>query len=104
MSKLVKQHREFLQLLLNTSKDQAAALLDTVTPEQVHLLSEIAFNLLQLPLSKKGQTLINKKKTLFEFLASKKQTKEQKRKRIRKHYKYILTTLWALKQHLILLL
>lgn len=104
MSKLVQQHRDFIHLLLNTSRDQASALLDTITPEQVLLFSEIAFNLLQLPLSKKGQALVNKHKKLFEFIASKKQTKEKKRIRIRKNYQHLLTTLWVLKPHLLLLL
>lgn len=104
MSKHVNQNKEFLRLLLTTSRDQAAALVDTITPAQVLLLSEIAFNALQLPLSKKTRSLVDKKKKLFEDIASKTKSKEQKTRLIRKNYKPLLTTLWALKPQLMLLL
>ena len=100
MSKNVVKNRQYLFLLLNTSKDQAVALIDTATPDQIALLSEIAYNILRLPLDKAASSLVKKNKTLFEQLATAKLSNSRKQLLLSKHYKSLLMTLWALKSQL----
>ena len=100
MSKHLEKNKNFLRLVLNTSKDQATALLHTITPGQVLLLSKIALNLSHLPLSKKAERLLEKNKKLFSNLQDKNISTSQKRDLIRKHYKHLLLTLWAVRQQL----
>ena len=100
MSKHFSKNREFLHLILHSTKDQAVALIDTITPDQALLLSEIAHNVLQLPLPKKAQHLVNTKRKLFIKIADKKTTKDTKKRIIRKHFKHLLLTLWAIRPQL----
>ena len=100
MSKNVVKNKQYLFLLLNTTKDQAAALINTATPEQIALLSEIAYNILRLPLEKAAASLVKRNKTLFEQLATEKVTNSKKKLLLSKHYKPFLMTLWALKPQL----
>lgn len=104
MTKLLHANKQFLYLLLHTSKDQAAALLDSITSDQVLFLSEIAKNFLHLPLPRKGRHLVDSKRKLFENLANKKVKKEQKLKIIKKNYRHLLFTLWSVKAQLMQLL
>ena len=100
MSKNVSLNKQFLHLLLTTSWEQGAALLDTVTTPQALLISEIALNLLQLPLQKKAAHLVRKKRKVLQKLADKKVGKLAKRKIIRKHYKFLLDLLLSVKLQL----
>ena len=100
MSKHFIQNKEFLHLILHSTNDQAVALIDTVTPEQIQLLSEIAYNILQLPLPKKGKYLVNSKLMLFKRLADKKTSKDKKKRLLHKNAKHILLTLWAIRPQL----
>ena len=100
MSKHLVKNRDYLMLLLNTSKNQAVALIDSATTEQIALLSEIAYNLLRLPLGKKAARLVKSKQQVFDQLAKKGLGLEQKQRLLRKNYKLILTVLWELKQQL----
>ena len=100
MSKHIAKNTHFLSLLLNTSNDQAIALLYTATPEQLQLLSEIAYNLLELPLNKKAVHLVKAKKQFFETFAHKKLAQAQKIRLLRKHSEHLLTTLLAVKGQL----
>lgn len=100
MSKNLKNNTQFLQLLLSTSKEQALALLYTATKEQILLLTEIALNILQLPLPNKAQHYVTKKKKLFQRLASAKVSKVSKQSIIDKNANYILQVLLSLKQQL----
>lgn len=100
MSKHFLKNKEFLHLILHTSNDQALALIDTITPEQIELLSEIAFNILKLPLPKKAKHLVNSKILLFRRLADKKTSKDKKKRLLHKNAKHILLTLWAIRPQL----
>lgn len=100
MSKNVVKNKQYLFLLLNTSKDQAVALIDTATPEQIALLSEISYNILRLPLEKEAATLVKRNKKLFEQLSAAKLNNSRKLSLLSKHYKPFLMTLWALKPQL----
>ena len=100
MSKTLKQNSHFLSLLLTTSKDQASALLDTITTEQVSAITEIIHNLLNIPLGNKPKFIVNKSKKLFEKITHKTTSKDKRRQLIRKNYKIILPLLWSVKIHL----
>ena len=100
MSKNVASNKYFLNLLLSTSKEQALALLYTPTNEQLLLLQEIAFNILKLPLPKKAQHYVSKKRKLFQRLASGKLSNSIRRSIIEKNADYILQVLLALRQQL----
>ena len=69
MSQTLQQNKEFLHLLLNTSKNQAVALLFTITKSQLDLLTEILFNLLQLPLPLKAQRIVRKNQKVLEAIS-----------------------------------
>ena len=71
MSKLVKRHSSFFQLLLTTtSKLQRKALVDTIANDQLRALTEITVNLLQgvLSLLPAQKTKLRKYKTLIRLL------------------------------------
>ena len=101
MSKNVLNNNSFLKLILNTSKEQGLALLHSVTPEQVLFLSEIALNILQLPLPKKATALVNKKKKIYQRLANKKFSKTRKKDIIKKNSHQLLLLLLSIKQQLL---
>lgn len=100
MSKNLYQNRTFLELLLSTSSEQALVLLSTATKEQLLLLSEIFFNLLRLPLPRKAQYLVKKRKRLLERLVKAKANQRQRSLLVRKHSKFILQLLLSVKQQL----
>ena len=100
MTKNIVNNKNFLELILTTSKEQALALLHTATKEQQLLISEIAHNIFDLPLPKKAKYYVTKKRKLFERIASKKLSRTKKNSLIQKNAKYILLLLWALKPQL----
>ena len=100
MSQTLQQNKEFLHLLLNTTKDQAVALLFTITKSQLDLLTEIVFNLLQLPLPLKARRIVKKSQKVLEAISRKHTSQSRKQSLIRKHYRHILYLLWAVKDQL----
>ena len=100
MSQLLNDNKPFLLMILDTSKDQASAIIDTITPNQVRVISEIVSNLLELPVSKETKSRLTSKQNLFMKLASKRASINAKRKLITKNYKHILLTLWTVKDQL----
>ena len=100
MSKNIIENKSFLNLLLTTTREQALALLDSITPNQQLLIIEIIKNVLNLNLPKKAKFYVNKKHKLFERIASKKISKTVTRRLIQKNSSHLLLTLWALKQQL----
>ena len=100
MSKNLIANKHFLQLLLSTSREQALSLLHTTTKDQLLLISEIAQNILQLPLPKKAKHYLGKKKKLIERIASKKLAQSKKLSLIQKNAKYLYLLLLALRLQL----
>ena len=73
MSKLIKDNAPFLQLLLHiTSKAQRKSLLNSITNEQVKVLSEIAHNLLQgtIPFNTVQKVKLKKYKSFIRLLGN----------------------------------
>ena len=97
MSSLLK-NKEFLQLLLKTSIDQALGLLLTLSPQQVRLLCEIALHILHGLFRKVRQ--ISPYKTIIRSLASKSISLAQKKKLIARQRKRVLSWLKIVKSQL----
>jgi hypothetical protein len=100
MSKTLKRVSPFLTLLLSTTKDQAKALLYTLTPDQVHALQEIAQNLLHLPLSPNIKAVVKKRNLILRKLADKSIKIKQKIALIENHQRQIYHTLLLVKTQL----
>ena len=98
MTKNLIKNKSFFNLLLATSEKQGLALLKSITSDQISLLSEIAKNILRLPLPQKAKRLVNKKRKLFQSLAKKDTSKSKKTAAIRRNAAYILMTLWSLRE------
>lgn len=101
MSRNVINNKHFLALILSTTKEQALALLNTITKDQILLLSEIAKNILELPLPTKARHYVSKKKRLIERIANKTLSHSKKVTLLKKNAKYILQLLLAIKLQLI---
>lgn len=90
MSELVKDNADFINLLLNTTSIQAQALLDTITRQQVRVISQIARNLLVIPLGAEIKEVITENRKLIEKLANRECTIGKKCKIIGTHRKKII--------------
>ena len=100
MSENLTQNLSFLLLLLNASKKQMYALLDSVDKTQSLALSEIFSNLLHLPLSKPASRLLKANHRLVERLASKRLSFQKKTSLYRRHRNIVRQLLHANKDDL----
>ena len=100
MSENLSKNKNFLLLLLNTSKKQMYALLDSVDKNQSLALSEIFANLLHLPLSKDAHRLLKVHRRLVERLSSKKTSYSKKSSLLRRHRNAVRHLLFAIKENL----
>jgi len=82
MSTYVEQERHFILFLVSCINSQGKLILSNVTDVQIKTLSEIAYNLLELPLSKSEKAFIDKKRTLLNKLSRKKLSTSEKRELI----------------------
>ena len=96
--------KHFLQLLLNTTPLQAISLILTATDDQIIAISEIAYNLIQLPLKGKEKDLIKKRQKILKKISNKNLTLKKKQELIQRHRKIIINILLFFKQKLIELL
>ena len=96
----VKRVEYFIYLLIKTSKNQARALLETATTDQILGISEVFLNLIEnnIPLSKKIQTILKKHKGLFQKLGSRKLPEKSKYKLVCKHWKLVWSLLTEAKK------
>lgn len=78
----------FIQLLLNCSRNQAQALLETASKEQVHTISLLIFNLTKNlnSITAKTKALLRKHKKIINKLCDKKLAEKSKYSIIRKHW------------------
>jgi len=104
MSKSVLKEKFFLILLLSTEKEQARALLDTVTNNQVSVISEIIYNCQQLTLPKKAALLFKRRKLYLSKISNKSISVNTRKQLIRSHYRQLLDTLLSIKNKLLELL
>ena len=104
MSKLLQSNTSFLRLLFETVKKQALLLLKNTTPTQALALSEIAFNLLDLPLSSDQEKGVTKHKKILKRLSKKKTSITSKQKLISKYSKDIYSLLKVVEEPLLQLI
>ena len=104
MSKRLFRESAFIELLLNGDKQQAYALIDTATRDQVLALIEIFINLHRLKVPNKTEHLLKKRKRLFQPLISDKVNVKRKQSLIRQHRLQILDTLRSVRSKLLELL
>jgi hypothetical protein len=94
------KEKVFIKLLINTTSEQARALLYTITDQQSLAISEILYNLPQLPLSTAVQKLLSKRKRVIAKIGNKKTKIRTRKLLIRKHMNQILSTILAVKKEL----
>jgi len=104
MSKEVVKHKHFLELLLNTHDYQARALLDTVSNDQVDVISEIAFNLNDIKHSDSVQQGMRFQKHLLKKLANRNVSNNKKKIIIRHNRKQLLKVLKLFRRDLLSLI
>ena len=100
----VGDNKEFFNLVLNTSPQQARALLDIITPSQVKALQEIAENLREVPLTDDILEFIEKRKILLITLSSKKTSIKQATLLLRKNKHQVISILQQIREPLKLML
>ena len=100
MSKTITQEKEFLHLLLNSTKEQSRALLYTITPRQVLAISEIAQNLLALPLPNTIKSVIERRRRALHKIGNKSVSLRTRSTTIKKHMTQLLNTLKLVKSQL----
>ena len=82
MSRVVNNNRGFLQLLAHSPDHQRQFLLKTATPQQLHALVQVLYNILKghIPMSKENnQMLLPYKDTLLNLAGSNVPYKTKKR-------------------------
>lgn len=105
MSKTLIQNKDFIRFILNTdtsSKRQKKAIFETITKDQVLAIVEICYNLLNIKVSDKIKTVINKRRKLLLKIVNKKVYRILLLKKLLiKHYKQIIETLLFIKDQLL---
>ena len=98
MSTLLKKHWAFIQFLLESdSYEQKKNVLDTITRDQLKVLSEIAHNLVQgiLPISIQTLNRLRKHRSLIELLGDRKASLLVKKRAVKKRPSGILDLIKA---------
>ena len=88
MSRLIKKHWSYLQLLMNTaSKQQRKQLLDTITNDQLRALTEVIVNLLQsiLPIATSHKPKLKRHRIIIRQLGDTEISSKKKRELLCKH-------------------
>lgn len=102
MTANLRRQRAYLTLLLTTpSKTQATALVDTATKDQAGALSEIAYNLLRLPLAPGLKQSIGKRKSILKKISDPKLTPRKRLSLLSKHQRVIIQVLRMVKSRLL---
>lgn len=94
----------FLRVLLTAEKTQAEALLVTASDRQVDCVSEIALNLLKLPLGREAKKMVVKHAKLFKQVADLAASVKKRLVLLQKHAKRIILVLLSVRKRLLALL
>ena len=104
MSTRVDRNRTFLQLLLTTHLSQQKALLDTASPQQIDLISELLYNILYVvPLSEKERKSLQRKRFLKD-VSKIKRSANFRRKKVRARKAELLKLLHQYSKNILSLL
>ena len=102
MSKLLQNNTYFLRFILSTTRKQSVLLLENTTPGQALVICEIAYNLLDIPLTTNNQKKQVKKNTiLLKKLSKKKTGVKLKQKLISKKSKELYNILKSVEEPLL---
>lgn len=103
MNKLVRQERDVLNLLLNTSNKQKKVLLQTIEKQQLNAIVQIVYNILQgyRPLPDKDKRLLAKRKDVIRQFVSKGVSLKKRKDLLLKYFMYILPFISLIKGELI---
>ena len=94
MSKLLKKNADYLSLLLRThSHKQAIALLVTATTDQIQAISEIALNLVNLPLSGEAEAQVNKRRRFLERIGNNHSSLKARARLLKRNHRILLEIL-----------
>lgn len=100
MSELLRDHSNFLSLILNTDPIQQKSLLDSITPSQALLIGEIFLNLLNIEHEDKDFSFLKNKIRVLESLSKRNLSARYRRSLVRKHKVLILKILLHFKDNL----
>lgn len=95
MSKL-KQNLNFVHLVVNTSKTQSVALLETITKPQADCVSEIVLNITLgnlVKLSDNVKAVLHKRRRVLNILKDRNRSNFKRTSVIKSHPKIVLETL-----------
>lgn len=90
-----------LQTILSGDKKQALAILVTLNANQIQLISEIIYNLLQIPQSVTVSRLLKRNKKIINRIGNPKLNPLKRLRLTRKHNKLILKVLYSVKKQLL---
>ena len=93
MVEQIRQQRHFLRLILQTTSAQRKALLQTITKQQLRVLSQIAYNILKfkIRLTPLEKSRLKRQRRLVYLLANRKVGYQQKKAAIRDKQRLIYT-------------
>ena len=104
MSQRLHQNQPFLELLLSTHDIQKRALLDTLSPQQVNLISELIYNILYtVPIQNQERKTLQRRK-YFKEIAKIKRSIQHRKKLIKKHKKELFKVLARYRANIVSLL
>lgn len=104
MSNALVKCKPFFTLLIDTSKQQGRALLDTATPSQADAITEIAYNLLHIPLTGSLKIKVEKRKKILSKIGNKKIKYRTKSRLVYKHSQCLYDTFIAFKPQILKLI
>ena len=93
MVEQIRQQRHFLRLILQTTSAQRKALLQTITKQQLRVLSQIAYNILKfkIRLTPLEKSRLKRQRRLVYLLADRKAGYSQKKEAILDKQRLIYT-------------
>ena len=104
MSQALQKHKNFMELLLTTHKNQARALIETITKEQLNLIIEIFFNLLKLNVPSETKILLKRRARLVSKLTNRRLSISTKQALVSRHFHQLYHTLLSVKGKLLQLI
>ena len=95
MSQRIRKNISYLQLLLSTHRSQQRALLNTISPEQLNTLGEIALNILHgvIPLTKIQKKALTRYRNAVRVIGHKNRSQRSKKAVLLKNIKALVVLL-----------
>ena len=104
MSKLLKDNKHFIKLILSTSSLQAKALLKSASKAQLDLFRELALNLHLIPVQRNTLSVPKSSWKIFEQLAKSTRSQRSTQAKLLRNWKRILDVLLVIEDFIDMLL